>query len=112
MTIGKLNMKVKVRHGLEKCFTSFTNLRSFHIVDNDKLPPKTYPPYRPSARLRPSLDYINSISMYYYQPFQNIFIDESVVGSKSRNPMRQYFPNKHRARFGTKIWMLACRKTS
>ena len=112
MTIGKLNMEVKVRYGLEKCFTSFTNLRSFHIVDNGKLPAKTYPPYRPSARIRPSVDYINSISMYYYQPFQNIFSDESIVGSKSRNLMRQYLPNKDHARFGTKIWMLACSKTS
>ena len=57
-------------------------------------------------------DYINSISMYYYQPFQNISIDESLVGSKSRNPIHQYLPNNHDAGFGTKIWMLACSKTS
>ena len=50
--------------------------------------------------------------MYYYQPFQDIYIDESSVGSKSRNPICQYLPNKHHARFGTKIWMLACSKTS
>ena len=70
-------------------------LHSFHIVDNDKLPPKTDPFYRPSARIRPLLDYINSISMYYYQPFENISIDESLVGSKSRNPIRQYLTSKH-----------------
>ena len=28
-------------------------LRSFHIVDNDKLPPKKDLSYRPSARIRP-----------------------------------------------------------
>ena len=90
----------------------FTNFTLFHIVDNDKLPPKTDPTYRPSARRRPLLDYINSIVMYYYQPFQHIFIDESLVGSKSRNPIRQYLPNKHHVLFGTKIWMLACSKMS
>ena len=114
MTIGKLNMKVKVHHGLEKCSTvhDFYKFYIHYIVDNDKLPPKTDPSYRPSARIRPLLDYFNSISMYYYQPFQNISIDESLVGSKSRNPICQYLPNKHHARFGTKIWMLACSKTS
>ena len=56
-------------------------LPSFHKVNNDKLPPKTDPSYRPSARIRPLSDYINSISMHYYQPFQNISIDESLIGS-------------------------------
>ena len=87
-------------------------LGSFHIVDNDKLPPKIDPSYRPSARIRPLLDYINSISMYYYQSFQNISIDESLVGFKSREPIRQYLPNKYHARFGKKISMLTCSKTS
>ena len=26
---------------------------------------------------------------------------------KIRNPIRQYLPNKHHARFGTKVWLLA-----
>ena len=50
--------------------------------------------------------------MYYNQPFQNISIDESLVGCKSRITIPQYLPDKHQARFGTKIWMLACSKTS
>ena len=83
-----------------------------HIVDNNKLPPKADPSYRPSARIRPLLDYINPISMYYYQTFQNISIDESLVGYKSSNLIRQYLPNKHQTRSGTKIWMFACSKTS
>ena len=50
--------------------------------------------------------------MYYNQPFQNISIDESLVGCKSRITIRQYLPDKHQARFGTKMWMLVCSKTS
>ena len=50
--------------------------------------------------------------MYYYQPFQNISIDESLAGSKSRNPVHQYLPNKYHTRFGTKIRMFVCSKTS
>ena len=71
-------------------------------MDNDKLAPKKDPSYRPSARIRPLLDYINSISMYDYQTFQNISIDEFLVASKSSNSIGQYLPNKHHARFGTK----------
>ena len=79
-------------------FTIFTNFRFISHSNNDKLPPKTDPSYRPSARIRPLLDYINSISMYYYQSFQNISIDESLVGFKSREPIHQYLPNKYHAR--------------
>ena len=50
--------------------------------------------------------------MYDYQTFQNISIDKLLVVSKSSNSICQYLQNKHHARFGTKIWMLACSKTS
>ena len=60
------------------CSQFFTNFTcSFHIVDNDKLPLERHPSDRPSARIRPLLDYINSIKMYYYKPFENISVDES-----------------------------------
>ena len=69
--INKLNDYWRIKydsqstlHGSEICSTVNRSqflqvLRSFHIVDNGKLPPKTDPSYRPSARIRLLLDYIN-----------------------------------------------------
>ena len=82
-------------------------LCAFHIVDNSSIPPKDDPTYRPSARVRPLLDYIDSVCTHYFTPGRTIAIDESLVAGKVRNPIRQYLPNKHHARFGTKVWMLA-----
>ena len=57
MTIGELNMKVKVHQGLEKCSTVHDFYKFYvhftYLMDNDKLPPKANPSYRPSARIRP-----------------------------------------------------------
>ena len=84
----------------------------FHIVNNESIPPKDDPNYKPNMKIKPIVDHINSLSMYYYTPNQNISIDESLVGSKGRNPIRQYMPNKHHCCFGTKLWILACSVTS
>ena len=45
--------------------------------------------------------------MHYFTPDQAIAIDESLIAGKVRNPIRQYVSNKHHARFGTKVWLLA-----
>ena len=87
-------------------------VRAFRIVDNDSLPAKDHPDYRPSLRLRPLLDYIDVICMHCMDPGQNVAIDESLVAGKTRNPIRQYLPNKHHARWGTKVWLLADSATS
>ena len=36
-------------------------LRAFHVVDNDTIPAKNDPTYRPSMRIRPLLDYLDVI---------------------------------------------------
>ena len=59
-------------------------LRAFRIVDNESLPAKDHPNYRPSLRLWPLLDYIDVICMYYMDPGQNDAIDESLVAGKTR----------------------------
>ena len=41
--------------------------------------------------------------MHYFMPGQIITIDESLIAGKVRNPIRQYLPNKHHARFGTSV---------
>ena len=87
-------------------------LRAFRIVDNATLPPYIDPSYRPSMRLRPLLDFIDTVCMHYLRPSQDIAIDESLVAGKTRNPIRQYLPNKHHARWGTKVWLLADSSTA
>ena len=82
-------------------------LAAFHIVDHSTIPAKDDPAYRPSARVRPLLDYVDIICPHHYSPGQTLAIDETLVAGKVQNPIRQYLPNKHHARFGTKMWMLA-----
>ena len=42
---------------------------------------------------------------------QAVAIDESLVADKVCNPIR-YLPNKHHARFGTKVWLIADSNTA
>ena len=44
--------------------------------------------------------------MQYFVPKQDLSIDETLVGFKAHNPIRQFLPNKHHARFRTRIWVL------
>ena len=87
-------------------------LRAFHIVDNSVIPARDDSSYRPSVRLRPLLDYMNNICMHYFSPSPAVAIDESLVAGKARNLIRQYLPNKHHARFGTNVWLIAASNTA
>ena len=83
----------------------FKKIRIFDIVDNSTISSKDKPAYRPSCRVTPLLDYVNTVYMYYFMPGQAIAIDESLIASKVRNPIRQYLLNKHHARISTKVWL-------
>ena len=87
-------------------------LHAFHIVDNSVIPARDDPSYRPSVRLRPLLDYMNNICMHYFSSCQAVAIDKSLVAGKVCNPTWQYLPNKHHARFGRKIWLIANSNTA
>ena len=50
--------------------------------------------------------------MHYFFPGQAVAIGESLVAGKVRNPIWQYFPNKHHARFGTKVWLIGGSNTA
>ena len=89
------------------CDTFKRILQAFHIVDHSTILPKEDPSYRPSARVRPLLDYVDTICSHHYSPGQTLAVDETLVAGKVRNPVRQYLPNKHHARFGTIVWVLA-----
>ena len=58
------------------------------------IPSKDEPAYRSSCKVRPLLDYINTVCMHYFIPGQAIAIDESLIAGKVWNPIRQYLPNK------------------
>ena len=87
-------------------------LRSFHVVDNATIPPKEDPAYRSSQMVRLLLDYFNVICMHHLYPYQSVAIDKSLVAGKTCNPVRQYLPNKHHGRWGTKVWLLADSSTA
>ena len=57
-------------------------------------------------KLRPFMDRLKSNCFTYYQPLQNLSIDERMVKSKSRSHMVQYMRNKP-IKWGFKLWVLA-----
>ena len=56
--------------------------------------------------MRHVLDAINAIFKKYFEPHQNVFIDESMVGMKNRITYLQYMPNKQHSRFRIKKFEL------
>ncbi|GFS05769.1 PiggyBac transposable element-derived protein 4 [Elysia marginata] len=74
--------------------------------DNNTVPERNDPRYK-TNKIQLLIDHFNHVFLYHYQPFQDISIDESLVGYKGKTPhLRQYMPNKHHARFGIKLWCL------
>ncbi|CAC5402938.1 unnamed protein product [Mytilus coruscus] len=80
-------------------------LKFLHLVDNRKIAPRNSSSYDPIAKFKPIVDHFNLKAKTHYSPSQNLFIDESLIGTKSRTILRQYIPTKH-AKFGVKLWML------
>lgn len=85
---------------------SFPILKFFHMVNNENIARLGHPDYHPSARFSPIVDHANKIFRHYFQPHQELSIDESLVGTKCNSVMKQYLPNKKHHRWGIKFWML------
>ncbi|XP_015194796.2 piggyBac transposable element-derived protein 4-like isoform X1 [Lepisosteus oculatus] len=83
---------------------------TLHISDpeedreNDKK--KGTPKYDPLSRLRPLLDSLLLACQSFYQPRQNLAVDERMVASKSRIGFRQYMKRKP-TKWGFKLFVLA-----
>lgn len=60
----------------------------------------------------PLLDNINKAMKNYFVPYQNILIDESLIGMKNRCVFIQYLPKKKHCRFGINKFELCDSKTS
>ena len=54
--------------------------------------------------MRPLLDHLAAIFPIYYQPAQQISIDEMMIGTRCKVSFLQYLPKKP-TRFGIKVWV-------
>ncbi|XP_066992310.2 piggyBac transposable element-derived protein 4-like [Anabrus simplex] len=80
--------------------------RFFHLVDSEKCAPPGELTYDPRIRFQPLPDHANNIFRHHYTPYEELSIDESLVGTKNRTCLMQYLPIKHHHRWGIKFWML------
>jgi hypothetical protein len=83
--IGKMFTKHCFPHLL--CF--------FHLVNNEGLPGPREPDYNPCARYQPLVDQANSVFRHHYNCHQEISVNKSLAGTRSKTSLMQYLPNKH-----------------
>ena len=77
-----------------------------HFADNTQLPGVDEQQFK-LFKLQPLINHFTKVFQRYYQPKQDISIDESMIGYRGKTPhLRQYMPNKHHSRFGIKLWCL------
>jgi hypothetical protein len=81
--------KVFTKH----CFAHL--LYFFHLVNNEGLPGPGEPDYDPCARYQPPVNHADSVFRYHYSHHQKISVNKSLVGTKNKTSLMQYFPNKH-----------------
>jgi hypothetical protein len=86
------------------CFSHL--LRFFHLVNKEGLPGPGEPDYDPCARYQPLVDRADRVFGHHYTPHQEISVDESLVGTKNKNSLMQYLPNKQHHHWGIKFWLL------
>lgn len=76
--------------------------RFFHLNDNDKMPKKDSENYDVLYKVRPLLDLLHEKCLN--TPHEECHaIDEQIIPTKSRCPIRQYLPNKPN-KWGIKVW--------
>ena len=81
-------------------------LKHLHLNDSEKQPEKGSSNYDRQYKIRPFLDLIVQNFKEAYIPFENISIDESIIGYKGRLNWIQYIQNKP-TKWGIKAWILA-----
>jgi len=80
-------------------------LSYLHFTDNRNEPDRTYEKYDRLWKIRDLFEILNSTFSKFYNPFENLLIDEVIVSFKGRVVFKQYIPQK-RKRFGIKIFKL------
>ena len=66
--------------------------RHFHLVDSTKQAKKKEIGYDPLFKVRPVIDQISDCCKKYYQPGQELSIDEMMIGTRCRISFLQYMP--------------------
>ena len=85
-------------------------LRYFHTSNNALEPPRDSPDADPLFKVRHTVNELNELFRRYYQPHENVAVDESMVPYQGHHEAVQFMPNKRHARFGPKLWVLADEK--
>lgn len=62
--------------------------------------------HNPLRKVKPLIDYVKSKCFEFYQPRQEMSVDERMVKSKARCHLVQYMCNKP-VKWGFKLWVLA-----
>ena len=81
-------------------------MKFLHLNDSATQQRRGEPGYDKLYKIRPFIDTILTKFKAAYIPFQNISIDESIIGFKGRLSFIQYMPKKPH-KWGIKAWVLA-----
>ena len=80
-------------------------LHYLHFTDNRNEPDRTDEKYDRLCKIRNLFEILNATFSKFYNPSDNLAIDEVIVSFKGRAIFKQYIPKK-RKRFGIKIFKL------
>ena len=86
-------------------------LKFLHFNNNSNQIPRGQPGHDRLFKIRPFLSALINKFQQLYVPFQNISIDESMIGFKGRISFLQYLPKKPN-KWGMKAWALCDSKTA
>ena len=79
-------------------------LRYLHLNDSSKQKKYGEDGFDPLYKVRPLLDHLAAVFPIYYQPAQQISMDEIMIGTRCKVSFLQYLPKKL-TRFGIKVWV-------
>lgn len=82
----------------------FQILQYLHLVDSSQQKKKGEPGYDPLYKVRLLLDHLVAVFPIYYQPEQQLSIDEMMIGTRCRVSFLQYLPKKP-TKFGIKVFV-------
>ena len=80
-------------------------LRYLHFADNRNEPERTDENFERLWKIQDRFEILNSTFSTFYNPSENLAVDEVFVCFKRRVIFKQYIPKKHK-RFGIKIFKL------